>query len=47
MHLLMLKRLTLHFTNLLVNVVLKFYVVTLTSCDFNFLKVETQSVQVS
>ena len=46
MHLLTLKRLTLHFTSPLVNVALKFYVVSLTSCNFNFLKVETQSVQV-
>ena len=44
MHLLTLKKLTLHFTNPLVNVALKFYVVSL----FNFmqllpLKLETQS----
>ena len=46
MHLLMLKRLMLHFTNPLVYIVLKFYVVSLTSCNFNILKVETQSLQV-
>ena len=46
MHLLMLKRLSLHFTIPLVNVALKFYVVSLTSSNFKFLKVETQSVQV-
>ena len=38
MHLLTLKRLTRHFTNPLVNVALKFYVVSLTSCNFNFNK---------
>ena len=38
MHLLTLKRLTRHFTNTLVNVALKFYVVSLTSCNFNFYK---------
>ena len=36
MDLLTLKKLTLHFTNPLVNVALKFYVVNLTSCNFNF-----------
>ena len=36
MHLWALKKLTLHFTNPLVNVALKFYVVNLTSCNFNF-----------
>ena len=46
MHLLTLKNLALHFTNPLVNLALKFYVVSLTSCNFNFLKVETQNVQV-
>ena len=38
MHLLTLKRLPLHFTNSLVNVALKFYVVNLTSRNFNFKK---------
>ena len=36
MDLLTLKKLTLHFTNPLVNVALKFYVVNLTSWNFNF-----------
>ena len=30
------KRLTLHLTNLLVNVALKFYIVNLASCNFDF-----------
>ena len=34
-HLLTLKRLMLHFTNPLVNIPLRFYVVSLTSCNFN------------
>ena len=36
MDLLTLKKLTLHFTNPLVNVALKFYVVNLTSWNFSF-----------
>ena len=36
MDLLTLKRLTLHFTNLLVNEAFKFYVVSLTLYNFNF-----------
>ena len=36
MHLLTLKKLTLHFPNPLVNVALKFYVVNFTSSNFNF-----------
>ena len=38
MHLLTLKRLTLRFTNPLVNAALKLYLVSLTLCSFNFLK---------
>ena len=38
MYLLTLKKLTSHFTNSLVNVALKFYVVSVTSCNFNFQK---------
>ena len=44
-HLLTLKRLTLSFTNQLVNGALKLYVVSLTY-EISTLKVETQSVQV-
>ena len=36
MHLLTLKRLTLHFTNSLINVALKFYVVSFTHAISNF-----------
>ena len=36
MHLLTLKRFTLHFTNPLVNVALKFYEVNLPTCNFKF-----------
>ena len=46
MHLLTLKRLTLHFTNPLVNVALKFYVGLAYFMQFQFLKVDTQSIQV-
>ena len=38
MHLLTLRRSTLHFTTQLDNVALKLYVVSLTSCHFNFQK---------
>ena len=45
MHLLMLKQFMFYFTNLLVNVALKFYIVSSTHAVSNF-KMETHSIQV-